>query len=173
MQDPAIEDSSDSCARSPSHIPGPPGESWDRSAPDALHWSVSARRGTETCVPSACRNRPSSSQWCNGRATFVCGAWQTNAPHVSRLHRWPLAATSRHVTLYGHSRASSRDRARTRARARQRPSALRIGRMREGSTRRRLRWLVSGPLMAAGERLGRLAYSDGPVPRPTAQCARL
>lgn len=70
-----------------SHIPGPPSESSSRSEPDDLHWSLSACRGTETCVPSAYRNRLSPSQWCNGRATFVCGAWQANALHVSRLHR--------------------------------------------------------------------------------------
>lgn len=97
MQDPAIEDSSDSCARSPSHIPGPPGESWDRSAPDALHWSVSARRGTETCVPSACRNRPSSSQWCNGRATFVCGAWHLTSRAYTAGHWRRQAAMSRYT----------------------------------------------------------------------------
>lgn len=160
----------------PSHIPGPPGESWERSEPDALHWS----RPHAGAQKRASRQRSGTGLALLTGATAVpVSCVESKRPTLftsSRPPRRPLAGCSGHVTLYGDRRASSRDAARTPARARHRlsgPLGLRRGRMRAGSARRRLRWLVSGPSMAAGERLGRSAYSDESVPRPTAQRARL
>ena len=124
------------------------------------------------CVPSENRNRLSSSHWCNGRATFVHGEQEANALHVlapHMVHRCPLEGFCGHVTFMSRYTATGAPRAgiapHPPARARKALSdslGLRIGRMHASSTCGRLRWLVSGPLLAAAERLGRWAYSDEP-----------
>ena len=122
------------------------------------------------CVPSENRNRLSSSHWCNGRATFVHAEQEASALHVlapyTAAHWSAVAARSRPCHVI-------RAQARLEQGSRLVPELVR-GRLlatlwacAQGACTRvppvdASRWLVSGPLMAAAERLGRWACSDEP-----------
>jgi hypothetical protein len=146
-------------------------------------------RGT---VPSEKRNGLSPCHWCNGRATSV--RVESKRPTLftsSRVctppptHHWRAVAAMSRYTGRGAPRAGIHwiDAADARRPARARKDCQRLSGLahrahaRAGSACRRLRWLVSGPLMAAGQRLARLgrwAYRVmSRVSRPTAQHPRL